>query len=306
MPSLPEFVPPMLARIGTPFDSDEHEFEVKWDGTRVLAFRDADGLRLRNRKRRDVGDTYPELDALLALPAGTVLDGEVVVFEDGRPDFRGMLQREQARGRARALALARTLPASYVAFDLLYDGFTNIMARPLSERRERLRALISACGAPHLQFSDGVVGGGRALFAEAKAQGLEGIVAKRRSSPYRPGRRTDEWQKIKGTQQLHCLVLGYVPSGEGDFKSLVVAADDGGVLRCVGRVGSGLDDATRAALLARMRQRPRAEPLVPVPFDGRWIEPGLYCVVGFLERTRAGMLRAPVFERMIDDPGDDA
>ena len=92
---LPWFVPPMLAQAGTPFDSPEHLFEIKWDGTRVLTFADQGGYRLVNRNRTDVTDRYPELGFLTNLPAGNVLDGEIVVLRQGKLDFRLLLSRNQ-------------------------------------------------------------------------------------------------------------------------------------------------------------------------------------------------------------------
>ena len=197
IPELPRFVPPMLAKSGDPFDSPEHLFEVKWDGTRVLAFVESRGYRLVNRHRVDVTDRYPELGFLHDLPAGVVLDGEVVVLRQGKPDFGLLLSRNQARAPLKIQILARTLPATYVVFDLLYDRFESLLALPLVTRRERLEKLIQGCAHPRLVFSQGVVGSGRAFFAEICHQGLEGMMAKCLDSRYRPGHRSDAWIKIK-------------------------------------------------------------------------------------------------------------
>src|SRR5437879_60287 len=114
IPDLPRFVPPMLAKPGVPFDSPDHLFEIKWDGTRVLAFVDSRGYRLVNRHRADVTDRYPELGFLDDLPAGIVLDGQVVVLRQGKPDFGLLLSRNQARASFRIQFLARILPVTYV------------------------------------------------------------------------------------------------------------------------------------------------------------------------------------------------
>jgi len=196
IPELPRFVPPMLAKPGAPFDSSEHLFEIKWDGTRVLAFVDTRGHRLVNRHRADVTDRYPELGFLDELPAGIVLDGEVVVLRQGKPDFGLLLSRNQTRASFRIQFLARILPVTYVVFDLLYERYESLLAQPLSTRRKRLERLIQGC-APQLAFSQGVVGSGKAFFAEICRQGLEGMMAKRLDSHYRPGRRTNAWIKIK-------------------------------------------------------------------------------------------------------------
>ncbi len=197
IPKLPRFVPPMLAKPGVPFDSQEHLFEVKWDGTRVLAFVEQGGYRLVNRHRVDVTDRYPELGFLGDLAAGTVLDGEVVVLQNGKPTFRLLLSRNQARAPFKIRSLARTLPATYVVFDLLYERFESLLALPLGTRRKRLEKLMGRYAHPRLVFSQGVVGPGKAFFAEVCGQGLEGVMAKCLASRYRPGRRTDAWIKIK-------------------------------------------------------------------------------------------------------------
>jgi ATP-dependent DNA ligase len=197
IPELPRFVPPMLAQPGVPFDSPEHLFEIKWDGTRALALVEQGGCRLVNRHRADVTDRYPDLGFLGTLPAGTVLDGEVVVLHNGKPSFGLLLSRNQVRASLKIQLLARVLPVTYVVFDLLYERYESLLAQPLGTRRKRLEKLIQGCTHPRLVFSQGVVGPGKAFFAEICRQGLEGMMAKRLVSRYRPGRRTDAWIKIK-------------------------------------------------------------------------------------------------------------
>ena len=192
---LPRFVPPMLAKPGVPFDSPEHLFEIKWEGTRVLAFVEKGGCRLVNRRRVDVTDRYPELEFLSNLSAGIALDGEVVVLRQGKPDFGLLLSRNQTRAPFKIRTLARTFPATYVVFDLLYERFEPLLALPLVARRQRLQALVCDCANPRLVHSEGVIGQGRAYFEAACREGLEGVVAKRLDGRYRPGRRV--WIKIK-------------------------------------------------------------------------------------------------------------
>jgi bifunctional non-homologous end joining protein LigD len=125
----------MLAKLGEPFDSENYLFEIKWDGTRTLAFVDGAGYRLVNRRRMDMNDRYPEFDFLRNLPPGTVLDGEMVVLRDGKPDFRLLQSREQARTPLNIRSLARSHPATYVVFDLLYESYRPVMSLPLAVRR---------------------------------------------------------------------------------------------------------------------------------------------------------------------------
>jgi ATP-dependent DNA ligase len=185
----------MLAKSGDPFDSPEHLFEIKWDGTRVLAFVERRGYRLVNRHRADVTNRYPELGFLNDLPTGIVLDGEVVVLRQGKPDFSLLLSRNQARASLKIRSLAKTLPATYVVFDLLYYRFESLMALSLQARRQRLKKGVRVCANSRLMFSEGIVGRGRAFFEAVCAEGLEGVVAKRLDGRYRPGRRA--WIKIK-------------------------------------------------------------------------------------------------------------
>jgi DNA ligase D-like protein (predicted ligase) len=297
---LPEFVAPMLATlVDEPFDSEQHLFEVKWDGIRALTFVEDGDYRALTRNRHDLKPAYPELAALARLPAGTLLDGELVVLEGDRPSFSRSLERMQARGRHRVAALARACPAQYVVFDLLYLGGQPVLSRPLRDRRERLRELLGALGEPRLVLSDGVVGPGRAFFEEVRARELEGLVAKELDGAYLPGKRTRSWVKVKTTRTAPCAILGFVADERGDLASLIVAIEEDGHLVSAGRVGSGLSDELRARLQALCRARPRATPFVPCAEEGAWVEPGLFCTVSYLERTENG-LRAPVFVSLLE------
>jgi bifunctional non-homologous end joining protein LigD len=299
MARLPEFIPPMLCKLGEAFDSDAHVYEIKWDGTRSLAFIEDGDYRLLNRKRRDQKARYPELAFMAELPDGCVLDGEIVIITDGKPDFGGMLVREQAQTPAKIAAVQRSHPAVYVAFDLLYHGGRDLMRAPLEERRAALEALVQAQDEARLVFSEGIVAGGLAFFEHVKAEELEGMVAKSLGSRYLPGQRTELWTKHKLERSITCAIIGFVPERDDDFKSLIIAAEEGGQLRCVGRVGGGIDAVMRRRLCELLYARLRSEPLIECSEDGLWVEPGLLCEVKFLEHTRAGGLRAPVFQALL-------
>ena len=299
----------MLARIGDPFDSDEHLFEVKWDGIRSLAFCEGDGYRLRSRTKNDQKARYPELGFLAGLPAGTLLDGELVVLRDGKPNFRAVMSRERSSQGPTLHALMVEHPVTYVVFDVLYAAGEEVMDRPLVERRELLGGLVGEVDNARFVLSDGVAGAGLAFFEVIKEREIEGMVAKHLQSSYLPGKRTEAWTKIKQQRTTLCLILGYLKDGP-DVKSLVIAADFGDGLVACGRVGSGL--TARIATRIRELATPliRDTPLIPPHEDsswGRasgtpvWIEPGLFCKVGYLERTETGGLRAPVFKELVVD-----
>jgi DNA ligase D-like protein (predicted ligase) len=290
----------MLAQRGEPFDAEDYGFEVKWDGTRTVAFIEGGSYRLVNRRQIDMTDRYPEFAFLAQLPAGTVLDGEVVVLRDGKPDFNLLQSREQARSALKIRSLARSLPATYIVFDQLYEAYQPLLALPLSERRERLCGLVRSAGVPQFVLSEAVIGRGKAFFQEVCQRGLEGMVAKRLRSRYLPGKRTDAWIKVKRGAETVCAIIGFVPSGTRDFQSLIVAEEVDGALRCVGKVGTGFDGRLRQRLNAALWSRLRDKPVVACKIKGKWVEPGLYCKVSFMERTTGGDFRAPVFEELYD------
>jgi DNA ligase D-like protein (predicted ligase) len=300
--SLPDFVEPMLARLEKrPFDSNEHLFEIKWDGIRALTFVENGAHRMLSRRRNDMTDRYPDLAFLAGLPAGTLLDGELVVLRDGRPDFRAVMSREQARGSLKIQNLVQTHPASYVVFDVLYLDHHPVMQRPLTARRELLRDLVESTGNARLVLSEGVVGQGVHTFEQMRAMGLEGMVAKHLDSAYMAGARTDAWIKVKTTEQIHCVILGYAQDDTGGLKSLIIGTEQDGALRCIGKVGSGLSEAERGRLRERLDASRRERPLVETSEEGVWVEPELFCLVSYHERTPDGNLRAPVFEGLVTD-----
>jgi DNA ligase D-like protein (predicted ligase) len=302
---LPAFIEPMLAKPGEPFDSDQYLFEIKWDGTRTLAFIETGGYRLLNRRRVDMTGRYPELDFLATLPPGTVLDGELVVMHEGKPSLAMLQSREHTRSPLRIRTLARQIPATYLVFDQLYHDYQSLMTQPLRERRELLRQTVKTCGHPRLIVSEGVVARGKAFFEETCRQGLEGMVAKRLNSRYLPGKRTDAWIKVKRRQSMYCAIIGFLPFGRDDFGSLILAAEEGGQLRCIGKVGSGFDTRLRERLNPLLWSRLIPKPVVATKLRGKWVQPGLYCRVSYLERTPNGELRAPVFEELVvKEPAD--
>jgi ATP-dependent DNA ligase len=195
----------MLAVPAAPFDGPEYSFEVKWDGIRALAAVDAPGWRLWGRERADYTARYPELDGLRRLPAGTLLDGELVAFApDGHPELPRLLRRHGLTDSWRIRQARRWCPVQYLLFDLLYHGGRCLLNEPLARRREELAALCAGLRLPEVLFSAGVIGTGTALYAAALAQGHEGVVAKRLASPYRPGRRSPAWRKIKPRGHDNC------------------------------------------------------------------------------------------------------
>jgi len=292
----------MLAEFGEAFDSEEFLFEVKWDGTRAMAFVDGPGVvRLVNRRKVYLNDRYPDLSFLGDLPAGTVLDGEIVVLKDGKPVFNSLQSREQARSPIYVKSLAQHEPATFIAFDLLYRDFESICDQTLAARRERLKEIIEAHPNPHLMMSEGVIGTGKAFFHACCEQGLEGMMAKRLNSRYAPGQRNGAWVKIKQCHHMLCAIIGFVQKDqERDFRTLLIATEQDGEAVYIGRVASGVDEAMRVRLNALLWPLVRETPVVACRERALWVEPEVYCKVRYLEKTSGGQLRSPVIEEICD------
>lgn len=292
----------MLAQTAEPFDSDEHLFEVKWDGTRCIAYVQGGRVRLINRRDIEMRPRYPELECLLRLPDGTILDGEIVVLEGGKPSFNRLQQREHLREPQRIAMVSQRIPATFMPFDLLYVAGENWMRKPLVERRARLVELIRGLHDPHVVVPDYVVGRGVQYFAAVEKFGLEGIMAKRLDSPYTPGKRSPHWLKIKVAQTAVFEIIGYSPHerDRSAIGALIIGEPSGRKFTYKGKVGTGFTDKQRRELYQVLEAAP---PLGHVPKDGPrdgiWRRPGLHCLVRYFEKTGIGMLRAPSFKGLV-------
>lgn len=295
---------PMLAvPVDAPFDDASFLFEVKWDGTRVIAFC-GEKLRFQNRRLKEIAYRYPEIRPQVSGPA--ILDGEIVVMEGGTPDFPLLQEREHAGDAFKASLLARQHPATYVVFDVLYAEGRDVTRLPLRERRRVLEAVLDP--GENVSLSQPVVGQGVAYFEAAKDRGLEGIMAKRTDSPYLPGKRVDFWQKIKTYDALDCVVCGLtVGMGwrEPLFGALILGAYEDDALRFLGKVGTGFDRAKMEEIqaLTESLKGPCPFPAEPDVEPGvkTWLKPRLVCEVKYLEFTPDTKLRAPVFLRLRPD-----
>jgi ATP-dependent DNA ligase len=188
---------PMLAVPARPFDSAAHVFEVKWNGIRALAAIEEPGWRLWGRERSDYTARYPELEVLRRLPTGTVIDGELITVRNGLPDLSALLCRHALTDPWKIRHAMHWCRVRYLLFDLLADAGRSLLHEPLDQRRARLAEVCAQVQSPAVEFSVGVVGRGKELYAQAVALGHEGVMAKHRASSYRPGRRSPAWRKIK-------------------------------------------------------------------------------------------------------------
>ncbi|HEX9775409.1 MAG TPA: non-homologous end-joining DNA ligase [Actinomycetota bacterium] len=309
-PNAPPSIEPMLATLTKqPFDDPDWVFEPKWDGVRTLAFIRSGSLKLLSRRKRDVTELYPELGPMaeqLAARNGLV-DGEVVAFDGETPSFERIQSRfTQTKPSSRLL---KTTPVDFLAFDLLWLDGESLMDRTLEERRALLERLLVP--AARIQISPQIPEAGVAFFEVAEQRGLEGIVAKRRGSIYRPGQRSRDWLKVKAVKTLDVVILGWTPgqgARDGSLGSIVAGIYRGGRLAYAGHVGTGFTDRLATQLVERLAPLETAEPAIPIPpadevdtSAARWSRPELVCEVEYLQFTSQGRMRAASFKRLRED-----
>jgi bifunctional non-homologous end joining protein LigD len=312
---IPDFIPPMQATLASAaFTDDSWLFEVKWDGYRVEAVVRGGTVRLVTRNGKDAGTYFP---GMLDPPAwieatDAIVDGEVVALDStGRPDFALLQERISA-----ARAGHRTSGLVYQVFDLLHLDGRSLLAVPLVERKKLLRLVLREDS--EVRYAGHVEADGSTFLAAARQQGLEGIVAKHRSSPYLPGQRSPTWLKVKIRPEQELVVGGWTPQRGGrDLGALVVGVHEDGSLRFAGKVGSGFDSRTSRQLLERLEPLREAAPSFDPPPDpthrGRWggdlagvvwVRPEIVIRAEMAGWSRDGMVRQASFKGL--DLGRDA
>jgi bifunctional non-homologous end joining protein LigD len=319
----------MLAQSATgPFNSDAWFFEIKWDGVRAIAYVD-DTLSLKSRNDWELGGQFPELGELVTLAPGTVLDGEIVAMSGGRPDMQALLSRLQ-KGSGRVPPPGVSVPVTYIVFDILEKYKKPLTALPFFERREILKKSVTE--GPHVILSVPVEGRGEDYYHAAIAKGLEGVMAKRKDSPYEPGQRSGAWLKVKGQKTCDCVIAGYTLGKGGrsaTFGALILglyengsgndtrgeAGDDqvsqasphtgsGSPLLYIGKVGTGFSDRDRETLMETFSPLRTAIPQLQGTERNDtvvWLEPVLVGEVAYQEVTKDRKLRIPRFIRIRSD-----
>jgi bifunctional non-homologous end joining protein LigD len=294
---------PMLATRGTTIPKGaEWLHEVKWDGMRVIAVVEGGRLRLLSRNENDVTVSFPELAGLTTCCGGRdfVVDGEIVAFLDGRPIFGALADRMHVRNARRAEQAAARNPVTLLVFDLLALDGLDVTSLPLVQRREALEAL--ELQDRHWQVPP-VYDDGRVLAEATKAQGLEGVVSKKRKSVYRPGQRTEEWLKFPHRPSGSYVVGGWrwETGSATRLGALLVGEPTPNGLVYRGRVGSGVMGK------ASNRLKELLEPLHTArsPFDTEvpredalgtvWVSPEVVVEIASLGYTPQGRLRQPSY-----------
>ena len=283
----------MLATlVDEPFDRPGWVYEEKYDGYRILAYKEGAKVTLLSRNAKDRTHSFSEVAAAVAtLPArALLLDGEVVAFDRKLVSRFQLLQQGQ-------------VPQVYAVFDCLYRDGADLRARPLTERRV---AMEDAIGETERLFSSRrLAGNGLEAYETARKKGWEGVVAKDTSAPYIEGRST-KWLKVKAKQEDEFVIVGFTQPGGArtHFGALLLGAHRGKDLVYVGKVGTGFTQKTLDALHAKLRPLARPTPAVTNPPREKgavWVAPKLVAQIAYQEWTADERLRQPVYFGLRDD-----
>jgi len=294
---IPFRVKPMLASlVKDPFDAPGWVYEEKYDGYRILAYKEGREVTLLSRNGNDRTSTFaPIANAVAKLPARTLLlDGEVVIFDSKWVSRFQLLQNSGSE-------------PSYAVFDCLYQDGRDLRQEPLSARRATLDKLLGKTSGTRDRIFASVflASNGLKAFDVAKKKGYEGLVAKDISAPYVSGR-SKKWLKVKVHQEDEFLIVGYTePEGaRKHFGALLLGAYAGEELRYVGKVGSGFDQKSLASLYRKFQPLVRAKSAVinpPRERDVTFLAPRLVAQIAYGELTQDRKLRQPVFLGLRDD-----
>ncbi len=313
---MPELVKPMLATLATELPGDDRRwgFELKWDGVRAVGYVSGGRLRLTSRNDRDVTATYPELRGLgeQLAPVDCVLDGEIVAFDQrGKVSFGALQPRMHVGDAAAARRLADSNPVLYLVFDLLYLNGKSTVDLPYTQRRELLESL--DISGDRWQTPPYFPSAGAEALQASRDQGMEGVVCKRLTSRYQPGRRGKDWLKVRNWLAQEVVIGGWKPGAgrrAGTIGSLLLGVysdDSADGLTYVGNVGTGFTQKMLGDLLAKLRKierksSPFATPLPrPDEREAHWVSPKLVGEVAFTEWTGDGRLRHPSWRGLRPD-----
>ena len=290
--------PMLLSEIHEPFDSPDYIFELKLDGIRCIVYNDENNIEIRNKRNMRLNSTYPELyDIHKQIKRRCILDGEIVLMNNGKPDFFELQKRSMMSNMTKIEFTASKLPVSFSAFDILYINNEQITNKSLMDRKEILDdAVIES---ERMAVSRYIPDTGIPFYNLTVKEELEGIVAKRKDSRYYIDKTTKEWVKIKNLLDDDFVICGYILK-PNYIVSLILGAYDNGNLINQGHVTLGVSgNAFNKIKEVKKTNIPQFEDAEENQVI--WIEPKLVCTVKYMMRTKTYGLRQPVFKGLRDD-----
>lgn len=291
----------LLNEVKEPFDDENYIYELKLDGIRCVAYIEPKSVTLQNKRYKDVTDIYPELSEIRkCVKKRVILDGELVVLTDGKPDFYALQRRSLMTDSFRKSLAAKKNPVQFVAYDILYYNETDLTDKSLMERKEILSKAVTE--GHNLSVSRWIEKNGVAFFELAKKENLEGIVAKKKDGLYFIGKRTSEWIKIKVMQDEDLLVLGFQPDENGKVKDLILGYyDETGELKCRGKVYLGVSKAEQKIIAEFAKKNTVKRPWFDKYKNVVWLKPQLVGTAHFMHETESGGMRQPVWKGLRED-----
>lgn len=292
--------PMLIGAEGEPFDSEDFLYELKLDGERCIAYLDNDRTLLKNKRNVLMLPKVPELSEIHRnVKVRCILDGELAVIKDGKPDFFEIQKRSMMSNPVKIDMAAKKYPACFTAFDILYYEDHQVTDLPLTERKELLQKAVQSENS-RFAVSRYIEKNGISFYNLAEQQELEGIVAKRKASRYYLDRRTKDWIKIKYLQDDDFVVLGYVPK-ENSMNSIVLGQYRANELIYKGHVTLGVGGEPFRKIQALDKIDCRFSEIPKGNENAVWVVPKLVCTVKYMMKTESGGLRQPVFKGLRED-----
>jgi len=293
---------PMLAKLGNEKDLTlkGFTFEEKLDGTRALFHKTNSSFKLINRRGNDITHRYPEFNFLKNIKADScLLDGEIVIFnEKGISEFNLLQHRDLLEDKTLIQERSKSMPAAYVVFDILKLNEKSLISLPQKERFKILKKTISKSSRFKIVTSSK---NGKSLFKKLTSKGGEGVIAKNPEEKYHPGKRRNAWIKIKKSDTIDGIVVGYTQE-KRKLSTLLLAAYSNSKLRYIGKVGTGFSEKEQSEIYKKLKSieidKPKIEGL---PKSAIFVKPKIIIEAKYLEITKDKKMRAPVFVKLRTD-----
>lgn len=290
-------ISPMLCFISEPFDSEDFVFELKLDGIRCIAYLSPNETSLKNRKDKDILQTFPELKNInKCVQKKCILDGELVCLgEDNKPDFFALQSRCLKSDKFKIELAQKLSPVQYCVFDILYYDDKNLINLPLLKRKDYLKKYVKEQNG--ITISRYIAGNGKDFFELIKKRDLEGIVAKRVDSVYKIGKRSESWLKIKTFNEDDVIICAYELNKNGKLRTTLFGTyDKNNEFKILGKVSLGILPYQKIII-----SQPKGVPLTNKYPNMNWIQPSLVATIKYLIRTESGGFRQPVFKCIRED-----
>lgn len=293
-------ISPMLLYQTTPFDSEDYIFELKFDGARCIAYLDGQKTDLRNKRNKDINQTFPEFKYIYKnVKQPCILDGELIVMKNGKPDFHALLSRSLKTDKFKIDIASKRNPANFIAYDILQINDKILVDLPLIERKKILQE--NLIENERISYSRYIEKEGIKFFNLAKEKELEGIIAKQKNSKYYLGKRSKVWQKIKVMHEAYVVICGYIEVDQGGIDLLMGAYNKDNQLIYLGNI-HGISKTDREIII-EFSKKNYSKPLFKVNLEKKifWLKPELVGLIKYMTRNETGRMRQAIFQGLTNE-----